>query len=177
MNLVGFALPVISFVLIPLSGYAQAASVGYLRPALWCGVASLSAVATAQSPGPESKAAEAAVRQLLDTQAAAWNRGDLEGYMSGYWNSGELTFFSGATETGGWKPTLERYRQHYKKTGSQMGHLDFSNIRFEALGEEAALVRGRWRLKTANGPTRTGLFTLILRRFPEGWRIVHDHSS
>ena len=177
MNLVRFALPVISFVLIPLSGYAQAASFGYLRPALWCGMASLSAVANARSPGPETKAAETAVRQLLDTQAAAWNRGDLEGYMSGYWNSGELTFSSGATESGGWKPTLERYRQHYKKAGSQMGHLDFSNIRFEALGEEAALVRGRWRLKTANGQTRTGLFTLMLRRFPEGWRIVHDHSS
>ncbi len=177
MNLVGFALPFIAFVLIPLSGYAQAASAGSLRPALWCGMASLSAVAAGQSSGLEAKTAEAAVRQLLDTQVAAWNRGDLEGYMSGYWNSGELTFFSGATETAGWKPTLERYRQHYKKTESQMGHLDFSNIRFEALGEEAALVRGRWRLKTANGPARTGLFTLMLRRFPEGWRIVHDHSS
>jgi beta-aspartyl-peptidase (threonine type) len=177
VNFVRVVLPTILFVLIPLSGYAQPALGGYLRPALWCGVASLSAAATGQIPGPEPGAADAEIRQLLDTQVLAWNRGDLEGYMSAYWNSEELTFFSGATETGGWKPALERYRQYYKTTGSQMGRLDFSNLRIETLGQQMALARGRWRLKSANGPTRTGLFTLMLRRFPEGWRIVHDHSS
>ncbi len=177
MNFIRFALPILPFVLIPLAGYAQPISGGPLRPALWCGVASLTAVDTGQNSGPETKPADAEIRQLLDTQVVAWNRGDLEGYMKGYWNSGELTFFSGATETGGWKPTLERYRQNYKKTGNQMGRLDYSNLRIEMLGDETAWVRGRWRLKTHDGSTRTGLFTLMLRRFPEGWRIVHDHSS
>ncbi|MGA2960693.1 MAG: nuclear transport factor 2 family protein [Candidatus Korobacteraceae bacterium] len=177
MNLVRFALPVITFVLIPLSCYAQPAIGAYPRLALWCGVASLSAAAAGQSPGPDTKTADAEIRQLLDTQVAAWNRGDLEGYMSGYLDSEELTFFFGATETRGWRPTLESYRQYYKKTGNQMGHLDFSNIHIETLGEDAALVRGRWRLKTSSGPSRTGPFTLVLRRFPGGWRIVHDHSS
>jgi beta-aspartyl-peptidase (threonine type) len=177
VNFVRLVLPIIPFVLIPLSGYARPALAGYLQPALWCGIASSSAAAAGQNPGPEIKPADVEIRQLLDAQVAAWNRGELEGFMSGYWNSNELTFFSGAIETGGWKPTLERYRQHYKKSGNQMGRLDFSNIRIEALGEERALARGRWRLKSADGSTRTGLFTLMLRHFAEGWRIVHDHSS
>ena len=119
MNFVGFALPVISFVLIPLSGYAQAASVGTLRPALWCGMASSPRLPPRKVRDWKPRRQRRPIRQLLDTQAAAWNRGDLEGYMSGYWNSRELTFFSGATETAGWKPTLERYRQHYKKPGAR----------------------------------------------------------
>jgi beta-aspartyl-peptidase (threonine type) len=176
VNFVRVVLPIISFLLIPLSGVAQPLSGGYLRPVLWYGVASLSAAATGQIPESEAGSADKEIRQLLDAQVLAWNRGDLEGYMSGYWNSEELTFFSGATETGGWKPALERYRQHYKKTAGQMGRLDFSKIRIEALGE-MAFARGRWRVKSADGSTRTGLFTLMLRRFPEGWRIVHDHSS
>jgi ketosteroid isomerase-like protein len=177
VNLVRFALPLIPLVLIPISGYSQPAPGGYLRPALWCGMASFSAAAAGQNPGPEIETADAAIRQLLDAQVAAWNRGDLEGYMAGYWNSQELTFSSGATETAGWKPTLERYRQHYKKAGRQMGHLEFSHIRIEAFGEQMAFAGGRWRLKMPDNSTRTGLFTLMLRRFPEGWRIVHDHSS
>jgi ketosteroid isomerase-like protein len=174
VNFIRFALAIIPFALIPPGGYAH--SYVPLRTALWCGVASFSATANAQSPGPEART-DAEIRQLLDTQVAAWNRGDLEGYMSGYWKSQELMFFSEGTETRGWKPTLERYQQYYKKNGGQMGHLDFSNIRIEALGEQMALARGHWRLKTLNRPTRTGLFTLILRHFAEGWRIVHDHSS
>ncbi len=178
MNFVRVLLPILSFALIPLSGYAQPALGGYLRPALWCGVASLSVVAAGgQIPAPEIGAEDADIRKLLAAQVSAWNRGDLAGYMSGYWNSDELTFFSGATETGGWKSTLELYRQNYKKTANPMGHLDYSSIRIEALGEQTAFARGRWQLKSSNGSSRTGLFTLVLRRFPEGWRIVHDHSS
>jgi beta-aspartyl-peptidase (threonine type) len=177
VNFIRAALPILSIILISFHGYALPPSGGYLRPALLCGEVSLSASAAGQNPEPQARVAEAEIRQLLDTQVAAWNRGDLEGYMSGYWNSEELTFFSGASECGGWKPVLERYRQHYKKSGSQMGRLDFSHIRIETFGEEAALARGHWRLKTPNGVTRTGLFTLLLRRFSDGWRIVHDHSS
>ncbi len=168
---------ILPFFLFPLSGYAQPLSGEYLRPALWCGAASIAASAAASNPGPRVRVADAEIRQLLDAQVLAWNRGDLEGYMSGYWNSGELTFFSGTTETGGWKATLERYRRHYKKSGSPMGRLAFKHIRIETFGEQMALACGQWRLETPNGPTRAGLFTLMLRRFSDGWRIVHDHSS
>ena len=65
---------------------------------------------------------DAAVRAVLDAQVAAWNHHDLEGFMAGYWNSPELTFFSGATETKGWEPTLERYRRSYQAEGTRHGY-------------------------------------------------------
>ena len=118
----------------------------------------------------------APIRQLLDEQVAAWNRGDLKAYMSGYWNSPELTFFSNATATRGWQPTLERYRRRYQSAGAEMGRLDFPELKIDALGE-AALVRGEWHLTLSKGKELRGRFTLYLRKLPEGWRIVHDHSS
>ena len=117
------------------------------------------------------------IRALLAGQVDAWNRGDLEGFMAGYWKSPELSFVSGTTETRGWQPTLERYRKKYQSEGKEMGKLDFFDLRVEMLGPEAAFVRGHWHLKMKNGQEPGGLFTLILRKFPEGWRIVHDHTS
>jgi len=141
-------------------------------------LAVISASAAAQT-APEAPAAEPAaqIHALLDAQVAAWNHGDLEGYMAGYWNSPELTFFSGASLTRGWKPTLDRYRKAYQQGGREMGKLDFRDLDIQPLGEEAAFVRGRWRLRMKDGSSRHGVFTLLLRRLPEGWRIVHDHSS
>lgn len=121
--------------------------------------------------------AEQAIRTVLDQQVAAWNHGDLKGYMSGYWNSPELTFFSGGTITKGWEPTLKRYRQRYQSGGREMGKLDFTYTTIDVLGPEAAVARGRWHLSMKNGQQPKGLFTVIFRKFPEGWRIVHDHSS
>ena len=120
---------------------------------------------------------KSAIRALLANQVDAWNRGDLEGFMAGYWKSPELSFISGATETRGWQPTLERYRKKYQGEGKEMGKLDFFDLRVEMLGTEAAFVRGHWHLKMKNGQEPGGLFTLVLRKFPEGWRIVHDHTS
>ena len=119
---------------------------------------------------------EAQIRAVLDSQVDAWNHHDLEKFMSGYWNSPELTFFSGATETKGWQPTLERYRQRYQAEGRAMGTLDFSDLKIEMLGADAAFVRGRFHLVMPDGKQPQGLFTLIFRKFPEGWRIVHDHT-
>lgn len=120
---------------------------------------------------------EAAVRRLLDDQVAAWNRGDLPGYMAGYWRSPELSFYSGGTVTRGWQETLARYQKRYQGAGQKMGTLDFPAIQVERLGPETALGRGTWRLRFADGKTKEGLFSVVLRRLPEGWRIVHDHSS
>ena len=119
----------------------------------------------------------AAVRKLLDDQVAAWNRHDLEGFMTGYWKSPELTFFSGGAETHGWQATLERYRQRYQSEGREMGKLDFAELRIEPLGARAALVRGHYHLVMQDGKELGGVFTLIVRQLPEGWKIVHDHTS
>jgi ketosteroid isomerase-like protein len=117
-----------------------------------------------------------AIRKVLDDQVKAWNRGDLESFMAGYWKSEKLTFFSGNQRTAGWQATLDRYRKRYQADGKDMGKLAFADLAVEMLGRDAALVRGRFRLQIGN-ETPTGLFTLILRRFPDGWRIVHDHTS
>lgn len=116
------------------------------------------------------------IQAVLDRQVECWNRRDLEGFMDGYWRSPELTFYSGGTALSSWDKTLERYRQRYQGEGNEMGHLDFSELKIEMLGERAAFVRGRWRLKmTASEPG--GLFTLTLRKLVGGWKIVHDHTS
>ncbi len=118
-----------------------------------------------------------AIDQVLKNQATAWNRHDIEGYMLGYWNSLQLTFYSGGEITTGWKATLERYRRRYQSEGREMGRLVFSDVRIELLGPAAAFVRGAYMLTLSNGQTPHGIFTLIFRRFPDGWKIVHDHTS
>ena len=76
----------------------------------------------------DSVRSEAAIRAVLQAQVEAWNHHDLQGFMTGYWNSPELTFFSGATETKGWQPTLERYKPRYQAEGRSMGTLSFSDL-------------------------------------------------
>lgn len=127
--------------------------------------------------GQASGDSEAAIRRVLSEQQAAWNRQDLEGFMAGYWNSPELTFFSGAHESKGWQAALDRYRNAYQGAGHAMGRLEFANLRVEMLGADAAFVRGEFHLTMPDGKTPHGLFTLVFRKFPEGWRIVHDHSA
>jgi beta-aspartyl-peptidase (threonine type) len=122
-------------------------------------------------------AVEREVRQVLDAQVAAWNRRDLVGFMAGYWRSPDLTFSSGGTVTRGWEATLERYRKRYQAEGREMGRLTFEELGIEPLGEGATLGRGRWKLTLSGGKEQRGLFTLIFRKLPEGWRIIHDHSS
>jgi beta-aspartyl-peptidase (threonine type) len=119
---------------------------------------------------------KAEIRTVLDAQVAAWNKGDLEGFMAGYWSSPELTFVSGGNRTQGWQGTLERYRKRYQAEGQEMGKLTFSDLEVELLGADAAFVRGRFQLERSKDRP-TGLFTLVFRKFPEGWRIIHDHTS
>jgi ketosteroid isomerase-like protein len=121
---------------------------------------------------------EAAIRAVLDAQVVAWNKGDIEGFMRGYWMSKDLTFFSGGSETHGWTETLERYRKSYKGTGKQMGQLTFGDLRVEMLSPDSAFVRGTWKLTMPADPkTPHGLFTLIFRKTPDGWRIIHDSTG
>ena len=120
---------------------------------------------------------KSAVEQVLRTQQEAWNHHDLDAFMGGYWNSPQLTFFSGGKEQHGWQATIERYRTTYTSPGHEMGKLDFADLRIEMLGSNAAFVRGTWHLTMSDGKMPHGLFTLIFRRFRDGWKIVHDHTS
>jgi ketosteroid isomerase-like protein len=133
--------------------------------------------APAQTASSSNEGAKAEVEHVLRTQQEAWNRHDLEGFMAGYWNSPELTFFSAAKEHDGWQATIDRYRAAYASPGHEMGKLEFSGLRIEMLGADAAFVRGSWQLTMPDGKTPHGLFTLVFRKFPEGWKIVHDHTS
>lgn len=117
------------------------------------------------------------LRQILDDQTAAWNRGDLQAFMQGYWHSPEVTFFSGDAIIKGWDATLARYQNRYQTSGKQMGKLSFSDEAIEMLGTDAAMVTARWHLEMPDGKKLEGLTTLLCRRMKEGWRIVHDHSS
>jgi len=116
------------------------------------------------------------IRTLLDAQVKAWNQGDLDGFVSAYWNDDRVTFFSGGDVSKGFKPLRDRYFKRYKADGKEMGQLAFENLEIEPVGPDFATARGRFRLKMKEDQP-TGLFTLWLRKFPDGWKIVHDHSS
>ncbi|MGB8769519.1 MAG: nuclear transport factor 2 family protein [Candidatus Korobacteraceae bacterium] len=120
--------------------------------------------------------ADVAIRAVLQSQVEAWNHHDLDLFMNGYWHSPDLTFFSGTTETNGWEPTLERYRRSYQSEGHAMGTLSFSDLQVQSLGLESAFVRGKFQLIMPDGKQPHGVFTLVFRKFPEGWRIIHDHT-
>jgi beta-aspartyl-peptidase (threonine type) len=139
---------------------------------LVCGA--FAAPAPQQPPG---STAEKAIRKLIDDQTTAWNRGDLDGFMAGYWKSDDLTFFSGETVTKGWQATFDRYRKKYQADGKEMGRLDFTELRVDPVAGDWAVTRGRWKLTFKDGTTPGGLFTLVLRQFNGDWRIVHDHTS
>jgi len=124
-------------------------------------------------PPPEA----VAVRAVLDAQVEAWNRGDLDGFMAGYWKDDRLTFYSGDAVTRGWQATFDRYRKRYQADGKEMGRLDFREVQVEPIGGAGALARGRWHLTMRDGTTPNGLFTLLFRRLDGQWRIVHDHTS
>lgn len=133
-------------------------------------------VSTSARQTPAVEPAVKQIRLVLDLQVEAWNRHDLEGFMSGYWHSPDLTFYSGNTVVSGWEETLGRYRKRYQSAGNEMGHLEFTSVKVEMLGPNAAFVRGRFTLKMTSNEA-TGLFTLTFRKFADGWKIIHDHTS
>ncbi|MCE7960902.1 MAG: DUF4440 domain-containing protein [Acidobacteria bacterium ACB1] len=123
----------------------------------------------------QNSASETAIRKVMDEQAAAWNKGDIDGYMKGYWVSEKLTFVSGDTVTRGWQATLDRYKKGYN-TREKMGVLTFSDLEITVLSKDAAIVLGSWHLKRQKDEPH-GKFTLVFRKFKEGWRITLDHTS
>ena len=116
-----------------------------------------------------------AIENVLLSQAEAWNHGDLDKFMEHYWKSDDLTFSSGGKITRGWTATLARYRERYS-TSEKMGKLQFENLEITLLGDDAALVLGRWQLDRSTEPV-SGNFSLVLRKLDGKWLIVHDHTS
>lgn len=141
---------------------------------LWLFLLSLAALLTLHGqPTP----AEAGVRAVIEAQQAAWNRGDVEAFMSGY-EASDSTTFVGATITRGYRQVLDNYHRRYP-TKERMGHLMFSGIEVMPLGAEYASVIGKWHLDRPQeaGGEAGGIFTLLFRKTPSGWKIILDHTS
>lgn len=152
--------------------------IDFSRPSVLLAI-TLSLLGSCASPhGYRDRDQSQAIEAVIRAQEAAWNRGDLAGYMSeGYLKSPELTFFSGGDVTRGYDTVLERYHQRYREDGREMGRLAFSDLETINYGPDTGLVRGRWRLEFLDKRETGGLFSLVVRRTSEGWRIVHDHTS
>jgi uncharacterized protein (TIGR02246 family) len=116
-----------------------------------------------------------AISAALNAQQTAWNRGDVDAFLVGYWHSPDLTFSGSSGVARGWDGVLARYKKNYPDRAA-MGQLDFSDLEFRFLGPDAALVLGRWHLKRERDDLG-GVFTLVWQRLPEGWKIIHDHTS
>ena len=123
----------------------------------------------------ESEMEATEIRSVLQAQQEAWNRGDIDGFMKGYAHSPSTVFISGDTIQRGWETVRDRYKEKYSDR-AKMGRLTFSDLEITPLAADAAVASGRWRLKREFDQPH-GRFTLILRHLPEGWRIVHDHTS
>ncbi|PKP83017.1 MAG: DUF4440 domain-containing protein [Alphaproteobacteria bacterium HGW-Alphaproteobacteria-18] len=126
------------------------------------------------SPAPHA-ADEAAILSLLEAQDIAWNDGDIEGFMAGYWRAPDLRFASGGNITRGWDETLARYKARYG-TGAEMGTLTTSDHEIILLSPDAAIAHGKWQLDW-KGQQPWGLYTLVLRKMDGNWRIVSDTTT
>ena len=115
------------------------------------------------------------IQSILSAQQDAWNRGDIDAFMNGYARSASTVFISEDEVRRGWETVRDRYRVKYSDR-AKMGALSFSDIEVTMLSPDAAAVLGGWRLKRASDEPH-GRFTLVFKRLPEGWRIVHDHTS
>ena|ERR1700744_5176831 len=116
-----------------------------------------------------------AILNVLETQRQAWNRGDVEGFMQGYWKSDSLLFVGSTAPTRGWQATLDRYKKSYPDKAA-MGTLIFTILKVDLLDSTNAFMLGGWSLKREKD-TPGGYFTLWFRKINGEWKIVVDHTS
>jgi uncharacterized protein (TIGR02246 family) len=118
-----------------------------------------------------------AIRRVLNDQAQAWNKGDIDGYMTGYDNSAETTFI-GKTVQHGYQNVLRNYHERYP-TRDAMGTLTFTELTVKLLGSDYASVTGRFHLKrtAAAGGDSSGIFSLLFQQTRTGWKVILDHTS
>jgi ketosteroid isomerase-like protein len=138
-------------------------------------VSALATQSIAQDAHATDPAATAPINAVLAAQQSAWNKGDIRAFMDGYWNSPDVTFSGSSGVSRGWQSVFTRYQQRYPSQ-SAMGHLDFSDLEIRSLNSTSALVLGKWRLTLSSGDIG-GVFTLVFQKFPNGWKIIHDHTS
>lgn len=139
----------------------------------------LALAALAAAPGVcQAAGPEAEIRAVLDAQVAAWNRADVPAFMEGYEKSPDLTFSGARGVTRGWQSVMDNYRKRYPGAEA-MGQLRFSDIEVRLVGAECALVLGQFHLTRTEkaGGNASGHFSLVFRKTPAGWRIIHDHTS
>jgi beta-aspartyl-peptidase (threonine type) len=117
----------------------------------------------------------AAIIKALTDQQSAWNQADIDTFLKTYWRSPDVTFSGTSGIVRGWDAVLARYKNTYADSEA-MGQLQFSQLEFRFLGPDAALVLGHWHLTRTKGDV-SGVFSLVWQRFPEGWHIIHDHTS
>ena len=133
------------------------------------------AVTTASGQQPDDASVISEIRTVLHAQQGAWNGGDIDSFMNGYARDETTVFVSGDEVMRGWQTVRDRYLKKYSDR-AKMGILTFSDLEIEQLGPDSAVALGRWELKRASNNPH-GHFTLIFRKTPDGWRIVHDHTS
>lgn len=119
-------------------------------------------------------ASQNAILNVLEAQRLAWNKGDLDGFMQGYWRSDELIFIGSSGIKKGWQTTLDNYKKSYPDSAA-MGTLFFDVVEVEVNGD-AAFVLGKWKVATENSES-SGFFTLYWKKIDGHWKIVIDHSS
>jgi ketosteroid isomerase-like protein len=115
------------------------------------------------------------ILKVLEDQRLAWNRGDIDAYMQGYWQSDSLVFVGSTAPVYGWQSTLDRYKKHYPDK-SAMGELTFNILQVKVLDANNAFVMGGWHLKRKKDAPG-GYFTLWFRKINGVWKIVCDHTS
>jgi ketosteroid isomerase-like protein len=142
---------------------------------LLASVAGLCVISRFANAAPADESSESQIRAQIEMQADAWNRGDIDAFMTTYWKSDETAFVGANGMTRGWQGVLDRYHRNYPDRKS-MGHLTFSNLEIHVLCPDAAYAIGQFQLQRENDAP-AGMFTLDFKKFPEGWRIVLDHTT
>ena len=132
-------------------------------------------ISTTVSAQSKDAKISAEIQSVMNAQVLAWNAGDIEGFMKGYWNSDRMKFVSGDNVSRGWQAALERYKKNYDSK-AKMGVLTFSDLEVSVLSKDSAVVLGSWSLARKKDNPK-GKFTLIFRKFKDGWKIIHDHTS
>ena len=132
-------------------------------------------IASCHDTKPMQSDAIGQIQRVMDRQQEAWNQGDLEDYMNGYWKSDSLRFIGKRGITYGWQPTLDNYKKGYPNADA-MGRLQFSNLSMELTGDSSAYVIGKWQLYRTTD-TLSGHYSLLWKRMDNQWLIVADHSS
>jgi len=153
-----------------MSAKSRIALLAAISATICLALASRSSTASPADPSEESQ-----IRAVLDTQTAAWNRGDIDTFMTGYWNSEQTEFLGANGIAHGWQAVLDRYHHTYpdRKT---MGALSFSDLEIHLTCSDAAYAVGKFHLvRESDQPS--GVFSTDFRKFPEGWRIVLDHTT